>query len=144
MSEGYASPYRGNILQLIAYLVLQELATRISHRNTGLLSTDPVCDRLLGRIAQDENLHMMFYRDLFAAALELLPGEALTALDDVVASFQMPGAGIPGFARKSVAIANAGIYDPQIHLEDLAARLARLEKVAGRFVDRRDSRVLSR
>ena len=31
----------------------------------------------------------------------------------------MPGAGMPGWGRKSVQIALAGIYDLQLHLEDV-------------------------
>jgi len=49
----------------------QELATRVAHRNTGRISGDPVCDQLLARVAADENLHMIFYRNLLAAAFEL-------------------------------------------------------------------------
>ena len=47
----------------LAYVSFQELATRVSHRNTGATG-DPTCDRLLARVAADENLHMVFYRNL--------------------------------------------------------------------------------
>jgi hypothetical protein len=62
------------------YVAFQELATRVAHRNTGRLANDPVADRLLTRIATDENLHMVFYRDLIAAALELAPDQTLGAI----------------------------------------------------------------
>ncbi|MCW2668108.1 MAG: fatty acid desaturase, partial [Frankiales bacterium] len=55
-------------LRVIAYVSMQELATRVAHRGTGKHSTDPGLDRLLSRISTDENLHMVLYRDLFAAA----------------------------------------------------------------------------
>jgi len=167
MSRGFRSPYRGNVLHLIAYLVFQELATRVSHRNTGKASIDPACDRLLGRIALDENLHMLFYRDLLVAALELAPDASVRAIAEVAATFQMPGNAIPDFGRRSLEIANAGIYDPRIHVEQvilptlrtigvfemtglsaegehareqLTATLATAERVAKRFTDRRDAR----
>jgi hypothetical protein len=57
-------------LGLMAYAAFQELATRISHRNTGRYSDDPVADKIMLRVAADENLHMMFYRDIVAAALQ--------------------------------------------------------------------------
>ena len=60
-------------LGLMAYAAFQELATRISHRNTGRYSDDPVADKIIVRVAADENLHMMFYRDMVAAALQLDP-----------------------------------------------------------------------
>ena len=58
----------------MAYVSFQELATRVSHRNTGKATGDPIADQLLARIATDENLHMVFYRNLVAAALEIAPG----------------------------------------------------------------------
>ena len=60
-------------LGLMAYAAFQELATRISHRNTGRYSDDPVADKIMVRVAADENLHMMFYRDIVAAALQSTP-----------------------------------------------------------------------
>jgi hypothetical protein len=36
-------------------------------------SQDPVADRIMARIAKDENLHMVFYRDLLDAAFEVDP-----------------------------------------------------------------------
>ncbi len=60
-------------LRGLAYVAFQELATRIAHRNTGRYSDDPVADKIMIRIAADENLHMVFYRDILAAALVLEP-----------------------------------------------------------------------
>ncbi len=97
--------------QGFVYLCLQELATRISHRNTGALVGDPVAKDVMGRIAFDENLHYLFYRDLTTAALELDPSGMVCAMAEVVLDFKMPGKGIPDFDRHSRAIAAAGIYD---------------------------------
>src|ERR1700755_3568727 len=99
MSEGFESDNRHSMLHSIAYVAFQELATRISHRNTGHQSGDPVCDRMLARIATDENLHMVFYRNLLKAAFELAPDRTMSAVRDVVVRFRMPGHGIPGFER---------------------------------------------
>jgi acyl-[acyl-carrier-protein] desaturase len=103
----------------LAYVTFQELATRISHRNTGRYSEDPVADRIMIRIAADENLHMVFYRDILSAAIELQPSAAVRAIVDEVLAFQMPGAGIPGFLRKAAAIAKAGIYDLRVHRDEV-------------------------
>jgi len=54
-------------LHACAYVSFQELATRVSHRNTGRYCEDPIAENLLVRIAMDENLHMIFYRDLVQA-----------------------------------------------------------------------------
>src|SRR5919107_40100 len=98
-------------LRGLAYVAFQELATRISHKNTGKYSQDPVADRIMSRIAADENLHMVFYRDILGAALKLDPSAAVQAIVAEVLAFEMPGAGIPGFLRKAATIAKAGIYD---------------------------------
>ncbi len=103
----------------LAYVTFQELATRISHRNTGRYSEDPVADKIMIRIAADENLHMVFYRDILSAAIELQPSAAVRAIVDEVLAFQMPGAGIPGFLRKAAAIAKAGIYDLRVHRDEV-------------------------
>ena len=73
----------------------------------------------MSRIAADENLHMVFYRDILGAALKIQPSRAVCAIVDEVLAFQMPGAGIPGFLRKAAAIAKAGIYDIRIHRDEV-------------------------
>ena len=109
----------------LAYVAFQELATRIAHRNTGRYSEDPVADRIMVRIAADENLHMVFYRDILAAAIEIEPSAAVQAIVDEVLAFKMPGAGIPGFIRKAARIAEAGIYDLRVHRDDVLMPILR-------------------
>jgi acyl-[acyl-carrier-protein] desaturase len=167
MAAGFTNAYADDsALHGIAYVSFQELATRVSHRNTGRISNDPICDQLLARVAADENLHMVFYRNLMAGAFELAPNESMRAVTDVVKSFQMPGHGIENFTRKSVLIAKAGIYDLRIHhdevlipilrnlraletpgltgdgekaRDELVAFLAELDRQATRFTERRDA-----
>ena len=106
-------------LRGLAYVAFQELATRIAHRNTGRYSEDPVADKIMVRIAADENLHMVFYRDILGAALKIQPSRAVQAIVAEVLAFQMPGNGIPGFLRKAAAIAKAGIYDIRVHRDEV-------------------------
>ena len=132
MSTGFASDYGDSVLHSIAYVSFQELATRVAHRNTGRFSADLVCEQLLARIAQDENLHMVFYRNLLGAAFDLVPSLAMRAVADVAATFQMPGAGMENFGRKSVQIAMAGIYDLRIHHDEVLTPILRNLKVLDR------------
>ena len=113
------------LLHACAYVSFQELATRVSHRNTGRYCEDPIAERLLARIAMDENLHMIFYRSLVQAALQIAPSQTLRAIADEVAGFVMPGSIVPGFARKAGQIAQAGIYDLRIHHDDVIMPLLR-------------------
>ncbi len=166
MSTGYSNGHSDDMLASLAYVSFQELATRVSHRNTGRVTDDPVADQLLARVAADENLHMVFYRNLLGAALEIAPNQTMRAIADVVAGFQMPGTDIAGFQRKAVEMAIAGVYDIRQHRDDvvapvlrfwkvfelegldangerarleLADQLAELEKQALRFEDKRDA-----
>lgn len=166
MSTGFKNSHNDQLLQGVAYVSFQELATRVSHRNTGRLSNDEVCDQLMQRVALDENLHMLFYRNVLAGALDLAPDQAMTAIVDVVTDFQMPGHSIEGFGRKSLQMALAGVYDLRQHLDDvihpvlrawnifersdfgpegeakreeLAAFLTELEVQASRFEEKRDA-----
>ncbi|GGU56296.1 acyl-ACP desaturase [Streptomyces albospinus] len=129
MSEGFESDNGHSMLHSVAYVAFQELATRISHRNTGHHSGDPVCDRMLARIATDENLHMVFYRNLLGAAFELAPDQTMCAVRDVVVNFRMPGHGMPGFERAAVRMAVGGIYNLRIHHDDVLQPVLRFLKV---------------
>jgi acyl-[acyl-carrier-protein] desaturase len=109
---------------------------------------------------------MVFYRNLMQAALELAPDQAMRAITDVVAGFKMPGSDIPGFQRKAVEMAVAGIYDLRSHRDEvvmpvlrywkafeleglstegeqarseLATLMDGLDKQAARFEDKRDT-----
>jgi acyl-[acyl-carrier-protein] desaturase len=128
MEVGYSSQGK-NLLEVLAYVSFQELATRIAHRNTGRVAGDPVADKLMARISADENLHMVFYRDLVRAAMEVDPDQTVVAVAAEVLGFQMPGTGIPNFARKSVQIAKAGIYNLRIHRDDVISPVLRHWKV---------------
>jgi acyl-[acyl-carrier-protein] desaturase len=128
MTAGYDSGDK-TPLQTVAYVSFQELATRVSHRNTGLATGCPLAEQLLARIATDENLHMVFYRNLVAAALERAPDEAMCAIRDEVLGFEMPGAGMPDFTRNSVRIAKAGIYDLRLHHDDVLMPILRFWKI---------------
>ncbi len=128
MSAGYDSGDK-SALRTVAYVSFQELATRVSHRNTGLATGCPIAEQLLARIATDENLHMVFYRNLVAAALDLAPDETMCAIRDEVVDFRMPGMGMPGFVRNSVRIAKAGIYDLRLHYDEVLLPVLRFWKV---------------
>ena len=129
MSQGYESAHSGELMSSLAYVSFQELATRVSHRNTGKFTNDPMCENLLTRIAADENLHMIFYRNLMDAALKIDPDQAMIAILDVVKNFAMPGANLPGFQRKAVEMAVEGIYDLRSHKDEVVAPVLRFWKV---------------
>jgi acyl-[acyl-carrier-protein] desaturase len=107
----------------MCYVAVQELATRISHRNTGTMLDDKVGYEVMMKLSSDENRHHLFYRDLVSKLIELDPSTAVEALERQVVGFSMPGVGLPGFAEHSRAIAQAGIYDFAIHHERIIVPL---------------------
>ncbi len=163
-------PQLRSVADGLVYVALQELATRVAHRNTGR-RLDAAGDNIMKRVAADENLHHLFYRDLVSVAIELDPSTMIEAIERQVTNFEMPGAGIPQFRRHAAAIASAGIYDLAIHhhhvlepvverrwsvahvegldtnaaqaRDRLLSRMAKSERVALRLDERRDERRLA-
>jgi acyl-[acyl-carrier-protein] desaturase len=119
----------------LVYVSLQEMATSIAHRNTGRLLADETGRKVMARVAGDETLHHVFYRDLTSALLEADPSATVLAIDRNVREFAMPGTGIPDFIEHARAIANAGIYDFAAHhdliLEPIVLQAWGLESIEG-------------
>ena len=128
MQEGFRAINPG-FLAGLTYVSFQELATRISHRNTGTAAGEEVAEQLMARIALDENLHMLFYRNVIEAAFEIAPDQTMTAVLGSVRDFAMPGHGIEGFGRKAVEIAVAGIYDLRQHRDEVVMPVLRKWRV---------------
>jgi acyl-[acyl-carrier-protein] desaturase len=124
-----------NPLDGVVYTTLQELATRISHRNTGRFTADPLIEKLTARIAVDENLHYVFYRELGKAAAELDPSAMVLAMHRQVRAFAMPGRNIPEFREKAGQVARAGIYDLRAHHDEVLLNILfrhwRLDRLTG-------------
>jgi acyl-[acyl-carrier-protein] desaturase len=114
-----------SMLDALSYVTFQELATRVSHRNTGRACAEPIADQLLKRVAADENLHMIFYRGVTGAAIDIAPDQGMTSIWRILVNFQMPGFAIPNFRRNAVKIAVGGIYDLRQHLDDVVMPVLR-------------------
>jgi len=126
MSRGFSpgqnhqgDQFAESLFDSVIYVSFQELATRISHRNTGKACNETIADELLARVSADENLHMIFYRDVSEAGLEIAPNQAMKSLHRILRNFKMPGFTVPEFRRKAVIIAVGGVYDPRIHLNEV-------------------------
>jgi acyl-[acyl-carrier-protein] desaturase len=128
-------PEPPTVAEALVYVTLQELATRIAHRNTGKHLTDSRGYDVLARVAADENLHHLFYRDMVTAAIDVAPSDMVLAMAAQVRPFQMPGTGIPDFNSHARLIASAGIYDLEILYEQVVVPVVmkqwRLESIEG-------------
>ncbi|MGZ8734058.1 MAG: acyl-ACP desaturase [Acidimicrobiia bacterium] len=129
----------------LTYVSLQELATRIAHRNTGQQIDDPAGTAIMSRVAADENLHYLFYRDLASTALEIDASTMVLAIDRQVRNFAMPGTGIVDFEAHARLIAAAGIYDFSQHhdqiLVPVVLRHWKLETLEGLSPEAEEARV---
>ena len=134
MQTGW-DPQWTTLAEAIAYPSLQELATRISHRNTGEYIEDPICKEILKRVSTDENFHFLFYRDLCASAIEVDPSSMVIALSRIVKDFAMPGVAVAEFSSYAKTIASAGIYDFSLHYEQIllpvVMRQYKIEELTG-------------
>ena len=109
--------------------------------------------------------HRVERPDQLAVAIEADPNAMMIAMDTQVRHFKMPGTGIPNFDHHAALIAKAGIYDLQVHHEQIVVpvvirqwdaanitglsgegaraqerlmkRLATSERVAKRFAEKR-------
>ena len=90
---------------------------------------EPIAEQLLARIAADENLHMIFYRDVVQAAPRdrARPGDA--ARHRGARNFKMPGSIIPGFRRKAVDDRRRRRLRPALHLDDVVRPVLRQWRV---------------
>jgi acyl-[acyl-carrier-protein] desaturase len=133
-----------SLFDSVIYVTFQELATRVSHRNTGKACNETIADQLLQRVSADENLHMIFYRDVSEAGFDIAPNQAMASLHRVLRNFKMPGYTVPEFRRKAVIIAVGGVYDPRIHLDDVVMpvlkkwRIFEREDFTGEAAEMRD------
>ncbi|MFM8266544.1 MAG: acyl-ACP desaturase [Ilumatobacteraceae bacterium] len=151
---GGAVPEPETAIDGFVYVAMQELATRLSHRNTAKALQDALGDHpaaaagyeLLGRVATDENFHFLFYRDLTSAALEMAPSLVVPAIERQVRGFEMPGTGIPGFKHHAAAIARAEIYNLGQHhdqvLQPVVVKWWRIEALQGLSAEAEQAREL--
>jgi acyl-[acyl-carrier-protein] desaturase len=129
MINGY-QPSFDDPTEIFAYTAMQELATRVSHRNAGKITDDPAAFELMRHIAIDENHHFIFYKGIMQAMLDQAPDLVLGGIHRVFDNFQMPGVAMPNFLRRSIEVAKAGVYNLRIHHDRVVLPLIKDWKIA--------------
>jgi acyl-[acyl-carrier-protein] desaturase len=130
MESGYNTGAPSPV-HVFVYTAAQELATRVSHRNAGRITDDPVAYDLMARVAADENHHFIFYRGVVTAMLKEAPSLTLEAIYQQFKNFEMPGVGMPNFLRRAIEMARAGVYNLRIHHDKVLLPLMRDWKIEG-------------
>lgn len=102
------------LFMIIAYTVIQEAATQISHRNIGakVKQVEPTLCKILGHVAGEEGRHAHVYRSVFEVMLHLEPDRALQALWRTIRSFTMPGVSIPIYKYLAELAMRTGVFTP--------------------------------
>jgi acyl-[acyl-carrier-protein] desaturase len=121
----------------LAYTSFQERATKISHRNTGLLAAkhgDAVLGRICEVIAGDEARHEEAYKRFFLKVLELDPSGAVIAFKNLLkqqvvmpARLMSDGSDRDLFSQFSIVAQKAGVYT----VRDYAAVISHLVEFWG-------------
>ena len=89
----------------------------------GQLADEPVADALLKRIATDENLHMIFYRNICGAGFDISPDQTLRAVTDTLRGEEPdlrvtsihPGR-VDTDMQRAIVAHEGGTYDPGAYL----------------------------
>ena len=128
ISNGWDAPWFDPI-DIFVYTSAQELATRVSHRNTGLKADDETAYEIMKRVAADENYHFIFYKGIVSAMLQHDPSSCVSSMRKVYENFNMPGTVVPKWRRRAAMAARAEIYDLRIHAEKVIAPVLREWKI---------------
>jgi acyl-[acyl-carrier-protein] desaturase len=112
LKQGFWPEWERDPIKLLAYVVLQEQATKVSYLGIAKAANDhdPALKVLMRKIAAEESKHHMAYFGMFEAAFEQDPSHALAALQWIIKKFSMPGKSIPGFATLSEVHARCDVF----------------------------------
>jgi acyl-[acyl-carrier-protein] desaturase len=118
------TPGEATIFEGMVYTAIQEKATQAFYVSvaTQANAEDPILARLLRRIANDETLHYVFYRDAVKAYLEADPNK-VEVVSRILQSFAMPGFGMPDFAQRQKIIAAGANYGIAEHFNKVVKML---------------------
>jgi acyl-[acyl-carrier-protein] desaturase len=113
----WESPY-----MIIAYTVLQERATQVSHAAAGQLSMadEPLIGSILKRVAADEARHYGFYKRVLALLLGQDPSGVLESVAHVMRTFTMPGHTISVYGDLAYIEQRIGAFGPLQYADIIA------------------------
>ncbi len=115
LRAGFNPDWGRDPLKLIAYVVLQEYATQVSHHRIAERAKNhcKVLAQMLWQIGAEERQHHQVYLAFFKHLLQCEPDACLVAFLSVLKSFAMPGEEISEFAEFSRLQATAGVFGPR-------------------------------
>lgn len=135
LESGFWPDWEGHPYQLLGYVVMQEMATQLSHANIAKLARhhDPVLAKVLTKIAGEEGAHHRFYLSLFQNIIACDSTGSIRSLWQALRTFAMPGNSIPDFKNLAYIEEQLGVFGPQqlaVVVERVIERL-QLEQLSG-------------
>ncbi|HYD03806.1 MAG TPA: acyl-ACP desaturase [Alphaproteobacteria bacterium] len=112
LKKGFNPEWSGDPWKLFVYTSLQEMATKISHENTGKLveNVEPLFNELTSIVARDEARHYAFYVGMFKEVLKRDPNDALAAAESLLRKIDMPAVAISNFNNYAEVIGKIQVY----------------------------------
>ncbi|AWK75737.1 fatty acid desaturase [Rhodococcus oxybenzonivorans] len=131
MVRGYAMPPM-HLLEMLANSAFEEKAAAVRHQNTAALAEDPLVASIETRLAADDELQSVFYRNVVEAAFAVAPEQMVRAIASRIDAFDVPSVELPGGKNSTAVLAEAGIYDPAHQREKVFVPLLAAWNIAGR------------
>ncbi len=98
-------------IETLAFMALFERAHAVFCRNLQAQIEEPVLKGLMGRIAEDEERHEVFFANLVAHCLTTNRDETVEAIARRATTIEPVGADIDAYTDKVATVAEAGIFD---------------------------------
>jgi acyl-[acyl-carrier-protein] desaturase len=121
--KGYRADSYSQI-ETLAFMALNERAHAVFTRNLQAQITEPVLQKMVGRIARDEERHEEFFANLIAHCLTTQRDETIAAIAKRADGLEPIGGDIDAYADKVRVVAEAGIFDDAALRKVISDRLA--------------------
>ncbi len=108
--KGYRAETYSQI-ETLAFMAMWERAHAVFCRNLAAQTEEPVLKGLVGRIANDEDRHEVFFGNLVGHCLTYARDETIDAIARRAAGLDVVGGDIDAYQDKVAVVAEAGIFD---------------------------------
>ena len=121
--KGYRADSYSQV-ETLAFMAINERAHAVFTRNLQAQITEPVLEKMVGRIARDEERHEEFFANLVAHLLTTQREETIAAIAARAARLEPLGSDIDAYGDKVRVVAEAGIFDAAALRKVIADRIA--------------------
>ena len=121
--KGYRADSYSQV-ETLALMAMNERAHAVFTRNLQAQIAEPVLEKMVSRIARDEERHEEFFANLVAHLLTTQRDETIAAIATRASTLEPIGTDIDAYADKVRVVAEAGIFDAAALRKVVADRIA--------------------